>query len=78
MIENLETLKKIIEICRKTGVRSLKDGEFQIELASEALLPESEYQKKKKEKEMKESIPDPIAEAEKVMMWSVSSPEVVQ
>lgn len=69
-IETLEDFKKIIEICRRTGVKSLKDGDFSFELSPEALFPESTYKKNKKDKEIKDSQPDPIAEAEKVMFWS--------
>ncbi len=76
MIETADDLKKIIDICRKSGIKSIKKGDLSIEFIEQALLPESEYLKKKKEKEMKESTPDPIAEAEKVMMWSAPFPEV--
>lgn len=77
MVENTDDLKKIIELCRKSGVKTLKHGEFSIELAPEALFPESDYKKKKKDEAMKESQPDPIAEAEKVMFWSTGT-EVAQ
>lgn len=48
-IKNSKDLLKIISLLRKQGVVSFKSGDFQIELAKEALFPESPYLKKKNE-----------------------------
>lgn len=40
-------LAELVKFCRKSGIKSLKHGEFQIELDSAALFPESNYKKRK-------------------------------
>lgn len=72
MNEKFDELKKIIDLCRKSGIKSIKFQDISLEFSSDALFPESAYKQKKKEKETA-AIPDPLqtlAEQEQALFWS--------
>lgn len=60
--------EKWVQSFRKLGVKSLKHGQFEIELSPEA--PESAYLKKKKDEAFKENEDHQAAEAERLAFWS--------
>lgn len=74
--KNLPEFIKFVEACRKLGIKSLKDGEFSLELSPDALFPKSAYQKKKEEKEtedaLKQSHLNSLIESERALLWSVA------
>lgn len=70
---DLKELEKMIDLCRKKGVRSLKTESLSIELDPEALFPESPYKQKLKQKEIeaiKDPAGDPITDSVNALFWS--------
>lgn len=70
-IKTLDEFTKLIDLCRKKGIKSVRFGDFQLELAPEALFPESEYKKKQKLKEM-DPKPDLLREQFLIDNWSTN------
>jgi hypothetical protein len=73
-LKNHRELAKLVSFCRKSGVTSLKSGDFEIQLAPAALFPESAYKKKKSEVD----VGNPLIEIENAyseedaLFWSSS------
>lgn len=46
-LKDLKELEKIIKFCRKNGITRIKEGVVELDIAPQALFPESDYKKKK-------------------------------
>lgn len=74
-VENSKELEKLIQLLRKTGVESLKFGEFEIKLRPDA--PPSKYKKKLADdgKEIADMTPEEkLAHEEQLLFWSSTPP----
>lgn len=66
-VKNLSELRKIISVCRKSGVKSIKIGDLSFELGSE--IPLSRYLARKNEKESPIETDDPYSD-DALIDWS--------
>lgn len=73
-VKNTADLKKIITLCRKSGIKSLKLGELEITLDAEHTLPQ-----RLTKKQRLEATTDPKTSTaytdEQLLMWSVQGLE---
>lgn len=73
--KNIEDFAKLVNTCRKLGVKSFKNPDFSIELDHEALFPESSYKRNKLKKEAPsedESAEQRILNHEAALFWSAA------
>lgn len=68
-----DTLKEITAFCRKSGIESLKIGDFEIRLREEA--PPSNY--KRKLEDVSKDKPEKELTDEDYLTWSVDQEEAV-
>lgn len=61
---------KWADLFRKKGIESIQIDGVTIKFSAEALFPESDYQRNKKEQSMKEEQVNALEEAEKTLFWS--------
>lgn len=67
-LPKVSELEKLVKFCRKSGIKSLKSGDFSLELDAQALFPESNY--KKKQEQTSELITPPIFTEDEALFWS--------
>jgi hypothetical protein len=67
-------LAELVKYCRKSGIKSLKFGEFQIELDSSALFPESNYKKRKESASTEVEVTQTFTD-EDALFWSSTTVE---
>ena len=70
-LPDLDQLKKIIELCRKTGVKTFTCGEMTVTLSDYA--PQSKYKRRQMQQD---EIPSDVPSDAELLMWSApSNPE---
>lgn len=69
-LQNQADLTKLIDLCRKKGVVSIKLSENACEMTLAPELPESPYRRKKSEKEISDT---PAYSEEQALFWSSTS-----
>lgn len=70
-LTNRKEFLKLVADCRKYGIISVKSGDFALELAPQALFPESDYKKKKALESSEDLIPiENTYSDEEILMWS--------
>ncbi len=73
-LKNTKELTKLIAFARKNGITRIKEGEVEIDIAPQALFPESAYKKKQTEIETPET---PFNEADALFWSSAGIPESI-
>lgn len=79
-LKDFEEFKKLSEYCKKAGIESIKLGSLELKFIPQALLPKTAYQIKKESEETKKSLQtsesNSIIEAERILNWSSSIPDM--
>lgn len=67
---NVKEFESFIKLLRKEGIKSLKLKDLSIELSEEALLPQSNYQKKKYEALSQATEEVKVMTEEELLAWN--------
>jgi hypothetical protein len=67
---NIADLKKIIDLCKKTGVESIKLGDLELKFTLQAVTPRT---RSKRNKEFKEN--EPQYSEQELLYWSAGQLE---
>lgn len=68
-LPKVSELEKLVKFCRKSGIKSLKSGDFSLELDQAALFPESNY-RKKQDQGPQAILAEPLYSEEEALFWS--------